>query len=55
MVKVGIIGATGYAGCELLRILLNHSKVEVTAISSVSFEGKEFSSIYKSFFYCKFG
>lgn len=50
MVKVGIIGATGYAGCELLRILLNHSKVEVTAISSVSFEGQEFSSIYKSFF-----
>lgn len=49
MVKVGIIGATGYVGCELLRILLNHSKVEVTALSSVSFEGDEISSIYKNF------
>ncbi len=49
MVKVGIIGATGYVGSELLRILLNHSKVEVTALSSVSFEGDEISSIYKNF------
>ena len=49
MVKVGIIGATGYVGAELLRILLNHNKVEVTALSSVSFEGQEISSIYKNF------
>lgn len=50
MFKIGIIGATGYVGCELLRILINHPSVEVTAISSVSFEGEEFSSIYKSFY-----
>lgn len=50
MFKVGIIGATGYVGCELLRILINHPGVEVAAISSVSFEGEEFSSIYKSFY-----
>lgn len=50
MFKVGIIGATGYVGCELLRILINHPTVEVAAISSVSFEGEEFSSVYKSFF-----
>lgn len=50
MFKVGIIGATGYVGCELLRILINHPKVEITAISSVSFEGEEFSSLYKSFY-----
>ena len=49
MVKVGIIGATGYVGAELLRILLNHKEVTVTAISSVSFEGQEFDSIYKNF------
>lgn len=49
MVKVGIIGATGYVGAELLRILLNHKEVEVTALSSVSFEGQEISSIYKNF------
>ncbi|NKF07526.1 N-acetyl-gamma-glutamyl-phosphate reductase [Clostridium gasigenes] len=50
MFKVGIIGATGYVGCELLRILINHPSVEVSAISSISFEGEEFSSIYKSFY-----
>lgn len=50
MFKVGVIGATGYVGCELLRILINHPKVEISAISSVSFEGEEFSSIYKTFY-----
>ncbi|GAA0076824.1 N-acetyl-gamma-glutamyl-phosphate reductase [Clostridium sp. CTA-5] len=50
MIKVGIIGATGYVGCELLRLLLNHPKIEIGAISSVSFEGQEINSIYKNFF-----
>ena len=50
MFKVGIIGATGYVGCELLRILINHPNVEIAAISSVSFEGEEFSSVYKTFY-----
>lgn len=49
MVKVGIVGATGYVGAELLRILLSHPKVEVAALSSVSFEGQEISNIYKNF------
>lgn len=49
MTKVGIIGATGYVGAELLRILLNHKKVTVSAISSVSFEGQQIDSIYKNF------
>ena len=49
MVNVGIIGATGYVGAELLRILLNHKEVNISAISSVSFEGEEISSIYKNF------
>lgn len=49
MTKVGIIGATGYVGAELLRILLNHNKVTVSAISSVSFEGQQIDSIYKNF------
>ena len=38
MFKVGIIGATGYVGVELLRLLLNHDKVTVTAISSSTFK-----------------
>ena len=29
MVKVGIIGATGYAGAELVRILLNHKEAQI--------------------------
>lgn len=49
MIKIGIIGATGYVGAELLRLLLSHPKVEVAALSSVSFEGQEISNIYKNF------
>lgn len=49
MNTVGIIGATGYVGAELLRILLNHKEVKVTALSSVSFEGQNIESIYKNF------
>ncbi len=48
-IKVGIIGATGYAGAELVRILLTHPKAEIAAISSVSFEGKRLSDIYPSY------
>lgn len=50
MFKVGIIGATGYVGIELLRLLLNHPKVTVEAISSSSFKGEEIASIYKMLF-----
>lgn len=50
--KVGIIGATGYAGVELLRLLLSHPQVEVAAISSVSFEGQPISQTYPSLSHC---
>ena len=46
MIKAGIIGATGYAGAELVRLLMTHPEVEISAISSVSFEGKHISAIY---------
>lgn len=49
MIKVGIIGATGYAGAELVRLLFSHPKAEVAAISSVSFEGKAISEVYPSY------
>ena len=45
-IKVGIIGATGYAGVELVRLLLSHPNAQLTAISSVSYEGKEISEVY---------
>ncbi|MDY4191748.1 MAG: hypothetical protein SOX72_05965 [Oscillospiraceae bacterium] len=48
MVKAGIIGATGYAGEELCRILLGHPEAEIAAVSSVSFEGKPISEVYPS-------
>jgi len=34
MIKIGIYGASGYTGQELLRLLLRHPKVEVTAVTS---------------------
>ncbi len=48
MIKVGIIGGTGYTGIELLRLLHNHTKVEVIAISSRSEAGKRVDEIFPS-------
>ena len=50
MIHAGIVGATGYAGSELVRLLLSHPEAEVTAISSVSFEGKAISEVYPAYF-----
>ncbi|MDD2362221.1 MAG: N-acetyl-gamma-glutamyl-phosphate reductase [Oscillospiraceae bacterium] len=47
-IKAGIIGATGYAGVELVRLLLRHPQVDVAAVSSVSYEGQPLSDIYPS-------
>lgn len=49
MIRVGIIGATGYAGAELVRILVNHPAAEIAAVGSVSFQGKKLSDVYPSF------
>ena len=46
MISAGIIGATGYAGVELVRILLRHSGVAKLYLSSVSFEGQNITDIY---------
>lgn len=48
MIQAGIIGATGYAGLELVRLLLRHPQVEVAAVSSVSFEGQALADVYPS-------
>lgn len=50
MIKAGIIGATGYAGAELVRLLLSHPNAELAAISSVSFEGKALSEVYPAYY-----
>lgn len=44
--KVAIVGASGFGGVELLRVLLKHDKVEVCGLSSVSFTGEKISSLY---------
>ena len=49
-IKAGVVGATGYAGAELCRILTGHPDAELTAVSSVSFEGKKLSDIYPSYY-----
>lgn len=50
MIKVGIIGATGYAGSELARILLGHKDVEIKWYGSRSYIDKKYASIYQNFF-----
>ncbi|MBU1168645.1 MAG: N-acetyl-gamma-glutamyl-phosphate reductase [Proteobacteria bacterium] len=46
MVRVGIIGATGYAGAELVRILINHPEVKLTTITSRQYAGVSFTDVY---------
>ncbi len=50
MIKAGIIGATGYAGAELVRILMRHPEAEVKWLVSKSYVGERFSSIYGNMF-----
>ena len=46
MIKVGIIGATGYAGQQLSSIIYNHPHAEIGFLCSNSYGGKLFSDIY---------
>ena len=46
--KVGIIGATGYTGVELLRLLLHHPQVEVAALTSQKYAGMPIDQVFPS-------
>ncbi|MBE7048922.1 MAG: N-acetyl-gamma-glutamyl-phosphate reductase [Ruminococcaceae bacterium] len=46
MIRVGILGATGYAGSELVRLLSQHGGVTLTLLSSKSYEGQKMSDVY---------
>ena len=46
MTRVGVIGATGYAGAELIRILSGHPDVHLTIITSRQYAGQKFSRVY---------
>lgn len=47
-IKVGILGANGYTGYELVRLLLAHPNVELAYLGSRSFKGRTYSEIYAS-------
>jgi N-acetyl-gamma-glutamyl-phosphate reductase len=46
MTRVGVVGATGYAGAELIRILSGHPETDLTIITSRQYAGQKFSRIY---------
>ncbi len=50
MIKVGIIGATGYAGGELVRILRNHREVKILWYGSKSYIDKKYYEVYQNMF-----
>ncbi len=50
MIKVGIIGSTGYAGQELVRILLQHKDAEIIWYGSRSYVDEKFSSVFGNMF-----
>ncbi len=50
MIKAGIIGATGYAGAELVRILLGHKETEIVWYGSRSYVDKKYAKIYRNMF-----
>ncbi len=50
MVRVGIIGATGYAGGELVRILMGHKQAEIKWYGSRSYIDKRYCEVYRNMF-----
>lgn len=50
MLKIGIIGATGYAGGELVRLLLGHKEAEIVWYGSRSYVDQKYASIYQNMF-----
>jgi len=49
MIKAAIVGATGYTGSELVRLLYNHPDVEIKIITSESRKGERFSDVHPQF------
>ncbi len=50
MIKVGIIGATGYAGGELVRILMGHKDAEIKWYGSRSYVDQKYADVYSNMF-----
>jgi len=50
MIKVGIVGASGYSGVELVRILCRHPGVDLTVLTSRQYQGRQLAEIFANFF-----
>ena len=50
MIKVGIIGATGYAGNEIVRLLLGHKDVKIVWFGSRSYIDQKYADVYRNMF-----
>ena len=50
MIKAGIIGSTGYAGGELVRILTAHKEVQIVWYGSRSYIDQKYADVYRNFF-----
>ena len=50
MIKAGIIGATGYAGGELVRLLTGHKEAEIKWYGSRSYVDQKYASVYQNMF-----
>ena len=50
MIKVGIIGATGYAGAELVRLLAGHKEAKILWYGSRSYIDQKYADIYRNMF-----
>lgn len=48
-IKVAIVGATGYTGAELVRMLVRHSFIELTTLTTRQYAGKKFYQVFPSF------
>lgn len=48
MIKAAVLGATGYAGIELVRLLTNHPEVSIEIVGSHTFAGKKISEVYQN-------
>lgn len=49
MIKAAVLGATGYAGIELVRLLTRHPEVSIELLGSKSFAGQKISDVYQNF------
>ncbi len=51
VIRVGIMGASGYTGAELMRLLLSHGNVKICILTGNSQAGKDFASVFPQFSY----